>query len=503
MMTSPVCATRRSSSWVRMRTAWPVAARRGVQAQGAMAAPARRGAAATDSSSSRLATGAAVSSFAGTAGVGRHLQQLGGGCGRGGRGHDLGQLDLRGIVGRAQRVEGGLQGVEARQQLLDVGPFGALGAQDFDLGLHAVRALAQAHGAGQPCAALERVQRAQRRARAARCRRGDAPTGAARRRAGAAVRPLLPRRSGTGRRRPRRPGRWRLRNRPAPRRPRRRRHLHASGRTSAAARQLRAASASWRRRAAPAACLRPDRAGSRRRTGAAGGAARRPPPPAPRPAPPCRGPASCRCCSAASNRRAMPDRPWKPTVAELPASEWASATVESAQAQVRFERPFADVGGELARPFVGLVEVDVVERDADAQRADDLDLVSALRARGRSGFDGFGRFCFCCFVGNELPALRSGGPARFVDGHERLLRQPPAAGSSGSRRSGSASATGCGSRAATGSSGSSSCSGSAAASMTSGSAATTAAACTGSGSGSQSRCGQAGAWSARWLRSIR
>ncbi|MDT4844884.1 hypothetical protein FQZ97_788530 [compost metagenome] len=40
-------------------------------------------------------------------------------------------------------------------------------------------------------------------------------------------------------------------------------------------------------------------------------------------------PCICRCCSADSSRRAMPERLWKPTVAELPASECASAMVES------------------------------------------------------------------------------------------------------------------------------------------------------------------------------
>ena len=42
---------------------------------------------------------------------------------------------------------------------------------------------------------------------------------------------------------------------------------------------------------------------------------------------------------------------------------------------IELERPFGDLGGEPPRPLVGFVEVDVVERDADAQRPDHLDLL--------------------------------------------------------------------------------------------------------------------------------
>ena len=141
-------------------------------------------------------------------------------------------------------------------------------------------------------------------------------------------------------------------------------------------------SARQRRRAAPrSVSFGAARAGSRRRTGAAGGAIPRPRRPAPCPARGVPRPCICRCCSAASSRRAMSDRLWKPTVAELPASECASADGRVGHALVRLERPLADFGGQLARPFVGFVEVDVVERDADAQRADDLDLVVGARRR--------------------------------------------------------------------------------------------------------------------------
>ena len=48
---------------------------------------------------------------------------------------------------------------------------------------------------------------------------------------------------------------------------------------------------------------------------------------------------------------------------------------------VQLHRPFGDLGGEATRQFVGLVQVDVEQRDADAQRADHLDefVVDAAR----------------------------------------------------------------------------------------------------------------------------
>jgi hypothetical protein len=39
-----------------------------------------------------------------------------------------------------------------------------------------------------------------------------------------------------------------------------------------------------------------------------------------------------------------------------------------------FKRPFGQFGAQPARQFVGLVEIDVEQRNADAQRPDDLDL---------------------------------------------------------------------------------------------------------------------------------
>ena len=87
----------------------------------------------------------------------------------------------------------------------------------------------------------------------------------------------------------------------------------------------------------------------------------------------------------------MPDRLWKPTVAELPASECAIAMVESAM------RTCGSIAHSLTlrwrveqRPFVGLVEVDVVERNADAQRTDRLDRVFCHRRGGGWRCDGFG-----------------------------------------------------------------------------------------------------------------
>ena len=46
---------------------------------------------------------------------------------------------------------------------------------------------------------------------------------------------------------------------------------------------------------------------------------------------------------------------------------------------VQLHRPLGDLGHEAARQLVGLVEVDVEERDADPQRADDLDVLVARR----------------------------------------------------------------------------------------------------------------------------
>ena len=69
----------------------------------------------------------------------------------------------------------------------------------------------------------------------------------------------------------------------------------------------------------------------------------------------------------------MSDSVWKPTVAELPAERVRQAHGGVGHGLVQLQRPLRQFGGEPARPFVGLVEVDVVERDADAQRPDHLD----------------------------------------------------------------------------------------------------------------------------------
>ena len=50
-----------------------------------------------------------------------------------------------------------------------------------------------------------------------------------------------------------------------------------------------------------------------------------------------------------------------------------------ADRSVQLHRPFGDLGHEAARQLVGLVEIDVEERDADAQRPDDLDVLVARR----------------------------------------------------------------------------------------------------------------------------
>ena len=51
---------------------------------------------------------------------------------------------------------------------------------------------------------------------------------------------------------------------------------------------------------------------------------------------------------------------------------------------VQLHRPLGDLGHQAARQLVGLVQVDVEERDADAQRADDLDVLVARPTAGPS-----------------------------------------------------------------------------------------------------------------------
>ena len=45
------------------------------------------------------------------------------------------------------------------------------------------------------------------------------------------------------------------------------------------------------------------------------------------------------------------------------------------QGLAQLEGPLGHLGGQTARPFVSFVEVDVVKRDANAQRPDHLDLL--------------------------------------------------------------------------------------------------------------------------------
>ena len=45
------------------------------------------------------------------------------------------------------------------------------------------------------------------------------------------------------------------------------------------------------------------------------------------------------------------------------------------QALVQFKFPFLQAGGQPTRPFVGFIEINVVEGDADTQVANELDVV--------------------------------------------------------------------------------------------------------------------------------
>ena len=45
-----------------------------------------------------------------------------------------------------------------------------------------------------------------------------------------------------------------------------------------------------------------------------------------------------------------------------------------ADGSIPFHRPLCDLGDQTARPFVSLVEIDVVQRNTDAQVTNDLDL---------------------------------------------------------------------------------------------------------------------------------
>ena len=87
------------------------------------------------------------------------------------------------------------------------------------------------------------------------------------------------------------------------------------------------------------------------------------------------------------------------------------------QRLMQLQRPFLQRGGQPARPFVGLVQIDVVERYPDAQRADDLDGFVGLR-----GFQGFcGLRCLLRCAGfQQIGSLHR---SRLVLGHGQLGRQ--------------------------------------------------------------------------------
>ena len=97
--------------------------------------------------------------------------------------------------------------------------------------------------------------------------------------------------------------------------------------------------------------------------------------------------------SACSSARASCDRSAKPTVAELPASECASATVLSPSGRSQLHRPLGQLGAQAARQLVGLVQVDVEQRNADAQVADDLDLLVVRQRRGLASSSACGSVC--------------------------------------------------------------------------------------------------------------
>ncbi len=348
------------------------------------------------------------------------------GRGRGFR-HALRQLDLSRIVGRAQRVEGGLQRVEARQQLLDVGTVDVtLRAQQFDLGFHAVRALAQAHGAGQPGTALERVQRTQHRG--------------ARRAVVGVVRPLAQRLAELRQQF----GRLFLEDREQVDVDRvgqidgvlgvvkrhvgaalRRHHLQRCARLVAC--QLLGIGRGHRRGRDVAQRLQ------RLLRGVAQQADRE------------LVQQAAQLVGRGDQHHALLARAaalhLQVLQRGLEVARHARQAVEAdrgraagqrmgqrdgrvGHAFVGLQRPLADLGGELARPFVGLVEVDVVERDADAQRADHLDLVVGAAGGGHlDGVDGFDGHGLRLGNGRRLRGGRGLGLHRFLGLGRCLQRQ--------------------------------------------------------------------------------
>ena len=112
--------------------------------------------------------------------------------------------------------------------------------------------------------------------------------------------------------------------------------------------------------------------GSRRRTGAAGGGSRRRcrRTAAPRPASP--RPLACERISACSSRRASCDRSPKPTVADCRPASGPARSAWSPTGRCSSCDHSASSVHEAARLLVRLVQEDVEQRDADAQRADHL-----------------------------------------------------------------------------------------------------------------------------------
>jgi hypothetical protein len=72
---------------------------------------------------------------------------------------------------------------------------------------------------------------------------------------------------------------------------------------------------------------------------------------------PAHAPAPCASVATAVN----------PTVAELPARECASVTHESGTGWRQLNRPLRQLGEQAARPFIGFVEVDVVQAQTHPQ----------------------------------------------------------------------------------------------------------------------------------------
>ena len=204
-------------------------------------------------------------------------------------------------------------------------------------------------------------------------RRGLRSSARARRRCGATAAAALGAARGSGRRRGRcaRASAPR-RARPAP---------VACGRSAAAvaasSRRADSISCSARRcqqlrRAAPS--------GSRRRTGAAGGGSPRPRRRTGAPLRACRSRCACERISACSSSARQVRQVGEADRGRAAGQRMRQRDRRLADRAVQLHRPLGQLGGQAARQLVGLVEVDVEQRDADAQRADDLD--AARRSAG-------------------------------------------------------------------------------------------------------------------------